>query len=637
MAKRKYQKSKKKHGVVKAPQKKIKKSKSLKPTFYPSFEKKEWINSMVFIVLAFAIYAASISFGYILDDVVVINDNAFTKEGFAGLADIFSKESFAGYFGEQRNLVQGARYRPLSIATFAIEHQFFGQNPSISHFINILFYGLTGIAMYYLFYLLYQQKSSHRFWNVAFIATLIYVAHPIHTEAVANIKGRDEIMAMGLALWGSIMVLKWEQFKNLKYAGYAFILFLLGLLAKENTITFCAIVPAMMYVFRKCSISKSFKMALPVILASVIYLIIRYAVIGYFLNSESEITDLMNNPFIEMSSSEKYATISFTLWKYLSLSIFPHPLAHDYYPYAIPILSWADLKSFLPAMLYVGLGFTALISVIRRNKNLFGLWFFLVTLSIVSNIVVNVGTFMNERFIFMASAGICLLMTVFLVRYLSHLKFKYAHLLAISLAGVIVIGYSAKTIVRVPDWSDPLKLNKSAVKVNPGSARANSFMSTALYNKYKDAPQSDEKKQQMLLAAFYAKQAIKVHPNYKNANLMRAGVAAELFKFDNDLDRLLEVFKEVISRRPDLTYVQQYMDYLNDNWPSGELTDFYYDVGYKMLFQEQRKIGPALLYLNKGYEHQASSSKIIQALAEVYQAAGNQAQANKFFQLLQGQ
>jgi hypothetical protein len=637
MAKRKYQKSNKKQGVAKAPQKKIKKSNSSKPIFYPAFGKNEWINSMVFIVLAFAIYAASISFGYILDDVIVINDNEFTKRGFAGLADIFSKESFAGYFGEQRNLVQGARYRPLSIATFAIEHQFFGQNPGISHFINILFYGLTGIAMYYLFYMLYQQKSSHRFWNVAFIAALIYVAHPIHTEAVANIKGRDEIMAMGLALWGSIMVLKWEQFNKLKYAGYAFTIFLLGLLAKENTITFCAIVPAMVYVFRNSSITRSLKMAIPVIFASVVYLIIRYAVVGYFLNSESEITDLMNNAFVEMSASEKYATISFTLWKYLSLSVFPHPLAHDYYPYAIPILNWVDLKAFLPAMFYAGLGVTALIAVIRRSKNLFGLWFYLVALSIVSNVVVNVGTLMNERFIYMASAGICLLMAVFLVRYLSNLKFKYSNFLSIGLAGLIVIGYSVKTIMRVPDWSDPLTLNKSAVKVNPGSARANSFMSTALYNKYKDAPQTDEKKQQMLFASFYANQAIKVHPFYKNANLMKAGVAAELFKFDNDLDKLLEVFKEVIRRRPDLSYVQQYMDYLNDNWPSGELTNFYYDVGYKMLYQEQRKLGPALLYLNKGYEHQASSSKIIQALAEVYEAAGNQAEANKYFQILQGQ
>ena len=29
---------------------------------------------------------------------------------------------------------------------------------------------------------------------IAFSATLLYALHPIHTEAVANIKGRDEIM-----------------------------------------------------------------------------------------------------------------------------------------------------------------------------------------------------------------------------------------------------------------------------------------------------------------------------------------------------------------------------------------------------------------------------------------------------------
>ncbi len=636
MAKKKYQKSNRKKKVEapsKSPPRKVKKT---KPIYFPSFGKNEWINSLVFIALAFVIYGVTISFGYILDDVIVINNNEFTKRGFSGLADIFAQESFAGYFGEQKNLVQGARYRPLSLATFAIEHQFFGENPAISHFINILLYGLTGVALYYLVFMLYQQKSSHRLWSVAFIAALIYIAHPIHSEAVANIKGRDEIMAMGLALWGSIMALRWDQYDKLKYGVYSTIIFLLALLAKENTITFCAIVPAMIYVFRKRSFGRSLKIALPVIIASIAYLVIRYAVIGYFLNSETQITDLMNNPFVGMTSAERYATISFTLWKYLSLSVFPHPLAHDYYPYAIPILNWTDFRAFLPALLYAGLGVVALMAVIKRNKNLFGLWFYLVTLSIVSNVVVIVGTFMNERFIFMASAGICLLMSIFLVRYLSTRNFKFAPQVAMAIAALIVIGYSYKTIERVPDWSDPIKLNKSAVKVNPGSARANSFMSTALYNAYKDAPNSDEKKQQMLLANFYAKQAVKKHRYYKNGNLMWAGTSAELYKFDYDLPKLLGEFKEVISRRPDLPYLFQYMDYLNDNQPSGELVNFYYDVGYKLLYQEQGKSGPAIAYLMKGYEHASRNPRILQSLAEVYQARGNQAEAQKYFQLLEG-
>ena len=635
MAKKKYRGSGKKTKPTKTTPVSTKKKKSVKPIFYPDFGKKQWIISLAFIALSFIIYGASIGFGYVLDDVIVINDNQFTQKGFAGLGEIFSQESFAGYFGEQKNLVEGGRYRPLSIATFAIEHQFFGGNPSISHFINILFYGLTGIALYYLLTLLYQKKSNHLIWNVAFIGAIIYIAQPIHSEAVANIKGRDEIMTMGLALLGTIWTLRWEQFKNLKYAGLAFTAFFLALLSKENAITFCAVVPAIMYIFRRQSIGSSLKYTLPVLSASMLYLIIRYAVIGYFLNSGAEITDLMNNPFTEMSMSEKYATISFTLWKYLSLSVFPHPLAHDYYPYAIPILNWADPRAFLPLMAYIVLGVLAVIGLIKKSKSLFGLWFYLVTLSIVSNVVINVGTFMNERFIFMASAGICILLSIFLVEYLSNRSFKFARHLAIAITSIIVIGYCTKTMIRVPDWRDAYTLNKSAVKVNPGSARANSFMATATYNQFREQPNSDEKKTQLLLASYYAKNALKVYPTYKNGNLMRAGVAAELYKFDYELPALLEVFKEVMSRRPDLDYIYQYMDYLNDNQPKGELTDFYHDVGYEMLFQEQRRFGAAVKFLEKGLEHDVDNPLLIQAIAEVYEAGGRPQEAQKYFKLLQ--
>jgi hypothetical protein len=601
---------------------------------YPDFGKQEWINGSFFIVLAFLLYYATLSFGYILDDTIVILDNTFTKQGFAGIVDIFSTESFAGYFGEQKDLVQGARYRPLSIATFAVEYQFFGLNPAVSHFINVLLYGFTGVLLYAVLYKLNHKSEGHRFWNIAFVAALLYIAHPIHTEAVANIKGRDEIMAMMLSLGSMMAVLKWDQTQKIKYAGFTFLIFFLAMMAKENAITFCAIIPAALYVFRRKTIFQSLKLTLPVIAAAVLYLIIRYSVIGYLLNSDSVIQDLMNNPFAEMTNAERYATVSFTLWKYISLSIYPHPLAHDYYPYAIPKLNWTDLKAILPMALYIAMAIWSIIVVVKRKKNWFGLVFYLIALSIVSNIVVNVGTFMNERFIFMASAGICMLLAAFFTQWLSRQTFRFAPYLAIALTGLIIIGYSAKTIMRVPVWKDAMALNKSAVKVNPGSARANSFMSTALYEKYKDQPNSEEKKQQMLLAGYYAKQAIKIHPNYKNANLMRAGCAAELYKFDYDVPTLLAVFKEVMANRPDLDYLRQYMQYMNENQTQGTMTDWYYDVAYTMLFKEKRNIRWSIEFLKLAHDHDRQNPDILMALVEVYLAAGNSAEAEKYEQLL---
>ena len=58
----------------------------------------------------------SITYDFVLDDQIVITSNDFTKKGVKGIADIFANDSFTGYFGEQKDLVAGSRYRPLSIA-----------------------------------------------------------------------------------------------------------------------------------------------------------------------------------------------------------------------------------------------------------------------------------------------------------------------------------------------------------------------------------------------------------------------------------------------------------------------------------------------------------------------------------------
>ena len=138
----------------------------------------------------------------------------------------------------------------------------------------------------------------------------------------------------------------------------------------------------------------------------------------------------------------------------------------------------------------------------------------------------------------------------------------------------------------------------------------------------------------MLLVGYYANQAIKIHPSYKNANLMRAGAAAELYKYDQDLDKLLDTFKEVIARRPDIDYVKQYLEYLHVNLPSRELDDFYHEIGYEILFLEKRNVRWAIEYLLLGYNHYAESPRVLQGLAETYEAVGNIAESQKYQNLL---
>jgi hypothetical protein len=105
----------------------------------------------------------------VLDDRHVIENNKFTQKGISGIPEIFGNESFKGSLGEQKELVEGGRYRPLSIASFALEKSITGGRPSVSHLINIILYTLTGIFLYRVLLILFP-KNSNVFINVPFAA-----------------------------------------------------------------------------------------------------------------------------------------------------------------------------------------------------------------------------------------------------------------------------------------------------------------------------------------------------------------------------------------------------------------------------------------------------------------------------------
>jgi len=77
-----------------------------------------WLPIIVLTLISFGLYWNTYSFEFVLDDTLVLSENNYVKKGFSGIGKILTTESFEGYFGEQKNLVEGARYRPLSLITF---------------------------------------------------------------------------------------------------------------------------------------------------------------------------------------------------------------------------------------------------------------------------------------------------------------------------------------------------------------------------------------------------------------------------------------------------------------------------------------------------------------------------------------
>lgn len=466
----------------------------------PKPRKAGLIPILILAAVSLALYINTLRNNYALDDSMVLIRNSFTQQGVSGIGDIFKYDTFTGFWifndstksvediVNDKKLLTGGRYRPLSLLTFAIEVELFGKDfydendvyvakgcPAVNHAINAIYYALTVILLYIILVRLFPHNDKKWWFSLPFIATLLFAFHPIHTEVVANVKGRDEILtllgSLG-ALWFSIKYIDTKKIYFLILSGLAL---LCGLFSKENAITFLAIIPLTLYYFTNAKWKEIGKVMLPIAIASIAFLIIRGQVLGW-THTEEPTKELMNDPFINMSFSERYGTIFVTMLMYIKLLFFPHPLTYDYYPWQIPKTELTDGLALLSLAIYLALGIYAVYGMIKK-KNIpsYAILFFLIALSPVCNIFFCVGTLMNERFIFISSIGFCLLIAWFFTNVLPKwLKNDtMSHYITIVVLAIIICLCSIKTISRNGDWENDTVLFTHDVEISTMSAKGN--------------------------------------------------------------------------------------------------------------------------------------------------------------------
>ena len=604
--------------VAPVKKKKIVANKQLKGLIFESkFWSKNLIPSLLLFLLAFGLYISSVGFEYVLDDQIVLTKNDFVKKGFGGIKDILTTESMTGYFGEQKNLIVGGRYRPLSLVTFAMEHQFWGANSQVSHFINVLLYGLTGLLLFRVMSILFPIKEGEKwYFSMPFITSLLFVLHPIHSEVVANVKGRDEIMTLLGSLAAMYYSLKYVKTEKIYLLILSAITFFLALLSKENALTFIAVIPFSIYFFSEASFKKIAMVTAPLLVVGIAFIALRTGIIGYLLDSGKEVTDLMNNPFADMNGSQKYATIVYTLLVYLKLLIFPVQLTHDYYPYHIPIMSWGDWRVLLSLAVHFGLGIIALLGLRKKSVLSYAIIVYLATLSITSNLPFTVGTFMNERFVYISSIGFCIALAYLLLEKLPQLSLNKSAMktAGAGVIGLFCLGFIAKTIARVPAWETPLTLNSAAIKVSKNSARANCFMGTAIFENYKVESDNTKKQEMLKDINFYINRSLEINPRYGSALTMKGGLIAEDYRFNRDIDQLLAGFEKVLKIKRNHSFIEQYVEYLiSSGRDDVKVADFCYRMGHQFFAQQLRDRTYATKYINYGLQVDPGNNKLLQA------------------------
>ncbi|MCW3085583.1 MAG: repeat-containing protein YrrB [Bacteroidetes bacterium] len=475
--------------------------------------------ALIIGIFSFLIYANTLHHGYVLDDESVIKANVQTQGGVSSLKAIFTSDYRAGFPNANSNL-----YRPLSKAMFAIEWQLSPNNPTLNHFINILVYA---ILCSLLFVILLRLTKLNVY--VVFITALLFAAHPIHTEVVANIKSRDEILSMLFILLSIQALLNYVRDKNNRsFIGYLFC-FLMALLSKESAMVYIGLVPLLLYFFTGTEAKNNIRLTLSAAAIGVFFLFLHYKIIGSIGLSNIPVID--NSLLVTKSFFEQKATAILILGKYLLLLIFPHPLSSDYSFDTIPLVtSFANAGFLLALLVHVGLLIYAFLKLKEKQIFSFCIFFYLISMSIASNIFMLIGTHMAERLLFLPSLAFCLAAVYGLCKLLkidaSDPNLKWSVFLnhakpLIGIAAVVLVFYSAKTVIRNKDWAANSTLFAKDLETVPNSAHMLMYSADYLSNTDTLKLFSPEEQQVRLLKAQkYINKALSIYNLFPDAHYL---------------------------------------------------------------------------------------------------------------------
>jgi tetratricopeptide (TPR) repeat protein len=493
------------------------------------------LQAMILILIGFIFYSNSFFNEYALDDGIVIQKNEYVQQGFRGIPKILKTDAYDSFYKQMnaKQQLSGGRYRPLSIVTFAIEQQLFGSKKvsdltelsTLRHVVNVIFYILSIVLL--LYFLREYIFESNPF--VAFVVALLFLIHPIHTEVVANVKSRDEILSFMFIILTFIYSFQYWESRQTKHLFLGLLFYFFALLSKEYAVTLIVLIPMLWYIKKSTSIQKIIGAWLPFLIIAVVYLAIRYSVVGKGATIENP--DVLNNPYKFATPGEKWATKIEILDHYLRLLFYPHPLSSDYSYNTIPYTNFSDFNVWLAIGIHLLLIVAAILLFIRRNILAFALTFYLVHLFLVSNLKFEIGATMGERLIYHSSLGFCILVGMLVAWVLQEIKKKTTSNAVGAVLAIVVVGWCAGiTYARNAEWKNDTTLFIADAEKVPNSALVNGNAGKAYIDLSELLENKNREKELVEKSIYYLNRSVTTHKEYVNGYL-NLGVA--YFKLKN--------------------------------------------------------------------------------------------------------
>lgn len=517
------------------------------------------LPALLIVAAGFIVYVNSINNSFVWDDNVLIKNNFFIKS-FCNILKIFTKD--IGLYGQPTFIL----YRPVQMLTFMFDYGLWRYEAYGYHLTNIILHILTALVLYRLIIILFRDRL------LGFVTSILFVMHPVHTEAVTYISGRAGPLAALFMLITIILYIGQNPIKT----GINYVLMLLcyaiSLLSMECAIVLPLLIMLYHIAFGYRAKPKAF---FGILAITLLYITLRVSV----------------SPALHAKSTLVLAAIPgffAAIVNYLRILILPLWLHMEY---GRGVFSLQNPIVICGIILTVAMILCAFAARKRSSLVFFSISWFLINLLPFSN-VYPMNAYMAEHWLYIPSIGFFLLLASSLT-----LLFRTKGLKAVGVViftGILIF-YSLLTIRQNGYWKDPVEFYKRALIFSPASPR--------IYNnlayEYANINRYDE-------AIRLYKESIRLDPSYALA-YKNMGVVYEML---GDRQEAMKCYREALKIRPRFTDVHNMLGML------------YYSMGKK---------GEAMELFTKAFDIDPNSAQVCANIANLYSEMGSQDKAVDFY------
>ncbi|MBU1147116.1 MAG: tetratricopeptide repeat protein, partial [Candidatus Omnitrophica bacterium] len=429
----------------------------------------------IFLISIFGstVYVNSLNNEFTWDDEWLVENNVHIRN-WSNTTKIFMEDVGAGAGGKYHF------YRPVQIFTYMIDYSLWKLNVRGYHFTSILLHILAALTIYWLINILFKDNL------LSLCTSILFVVHPIHTEAVTYISGRSDSLATIFMLVCIIFYIKYLRRAGNKVYIFMIISYTLALLSKENSLILPALILLYTFAFKEKLKVKGF---LPIVSIAFIFVLLRSTVLESLSFQTSYTTTLF----------QRIPGFFVAITNYIRLMFLPFNLHMEY---GNKLFNLSNPKAMAGLLILVSL----LIYAFRKKKAnvliFFSIFWFFIALLSVSNLY-PINAYMAEHWMYLPSIGFFLILS----KGLNYIyRTKNLRIFAVGLMIGLLAFYSYLTLRQNNYWKEPIAFYERILKYAPDSCKIYNNLGVAYMN-------LGNKKE----AISSYKKAIEIDPDYSEA------------------------------------------------------------------------------------------------------------------------